>query len=541
MGYPGATRPVTFAPTMPVSCSTLDYAATGAFSPLVLDYLAGAPHLTPFYHRPPTLAALGEQLTEKAASYSAAQRATLATEVRRQYLDRLATPVHPAVVRNLDALAASDTFTVTTGHQLSLLTGPLYFIYKIVSTIKLAQQLQAAYPAHRFVPVFWMATEDHDLAEIDHFTAFGQTFRWQTPQTGATGRMHPDPALRQVLAALPQRFPELEAAYDAPTLADATRRLVHTLFGEYGLVALDADSPALKAVLRPVVESEISGPTIQQAVHRADEELAAWYKPQVYARPLNFFYLDGTTRERLERRADGSFAVLNTPLTFSESELREMAALQPERFSPNAVLRPLYQELLLPNLAYIGGGAEVAYWLQLKGMFAQFNVPFPVVLLRNSALYLPATQAKRARQLELAPADLFQDLATMRRQLATRRGDAPLTLADEQARVAAVFEELRSLAVSLDTTLDRAVRAEAHRAADRLDHLRRRLQRARDGRHATDFARLTVLKEALFPGGALQERVENVLSLLAGTPRLIADLVACFDPLAGRFTVLLEE
>lgn len=523
----------------------LDYAATGAFAPLVLDYLARAPHLTPFYHRFPTLENLGEQLREKAAAYAPAQRAILAAEVRRQYLEQLGTPIHPAVVANLDRLADARTFTVTTGHQLSLMTGPLYFIYKIVSTVKLCQQLAAAYPAHRFVPVFWMATEDHDLAEIDHFSVNGRAFRWETSQRGATGRMQPDAALRALLDELTQLFPGaalLTAAYrDSPTLADATRQLVHQLFGAWGVVALDADVPALKAALTPVVQQELAGPVVQQAVHRANEELAAHYKPQVYARPINFFYLDGDIRERLEQRDDGTFAVLNTDYTFTAAELNDLAETHPERFSPNVALRPVYQELLLPNLAYIGGGAEVAYWLQLRGVFTALNVVFPVVMLRNSALVLPATATARAAQLGLTATDLFADVATLKRRVAERLGDAPLTFAAEQAAVAAVFDQLRAQASGIDSTFDKAVAAEAHRAAKRLDHLRQRLQRARDRRHATAFAQLEKLKEQLFPKGGLQERTENVLSLLPNSLHLIADLISAFDPLAGQFTVLRQS
>lgn len=520
----------------------LDYAATGAFAPLVLDYLARAPHLAPFYHRFPTLENLGEQLREKEQAYAPAQRALLAGEVRRQYLQRLGTAIHPAVVANLDRLAEPTTFTVTTGHQLSLLTGPLYFIYKIVSTVKLCQQLAAAHPGHHFVPVFWMATEDHDLAEIDHFSVNGRAYHWLTSQHGATGRMQPDAALAALLDELAVAVPEaseLLAAYrDAPTLADATRRLVHALFGMWGVVALDADVPALKTALTPIVQQELIAPVVQQAVHRTNEDLAAYYKPQGYVRPINFFFLDDHVRERIERRDDGLFGVLNTHLTFTGTELAQLAATNPERFSPNVILRPVYQELLLPNLAYIGGGAEVAYWLQLRGVFAALHVPFPVIVLRNSALVLPATATTRAGKLGLTAADFFADVPTLKRRVAEKLGDAPLTLAQEQSAVAAVFDQLRSQAAGIDPTLEKTVAAEAHRTAKRLDHLRQRLQRARDRRHATAFAQVEGLKERLFPKGGLQERSENILALLPESPSLLADLLAAFDPLAARFTVL---
>ena len=520
----------------------LDYAATGAFAPLVLDYLARAPHLAPFYNRFPTIENLGEQLREKAAAYSPAQRATLAAEVRRQYLEQLGSPIHPAVVANLDHLAQPTTFTVATGHQLSLMTGPLYFIYKIVSTVKLCRQLAAAYPEHHFVPVFWMATEDHDLAEIDHFSVGGQRYQWQTNQRGATGRMRPDAALLALLAelttAVPEAAPLAEAYTAAATLADATRRLVHTLFGAWGVVALDADAPVLKAALAPVVRAELAAPVVQQAVHRANEELAAHYKPQVYARPLNFFYLDGDTRERLERHDDGTFRVVNTSLTFTAEDLLMMTERHPERFSPNVVLRPVYQEIILPDLAYIGGGGEVAYWLQLRGVFAALGVLFPVLLLRNSAMVLPPAMAAKVVKLGISAVDLFGSVSELHRRVAASLGGTHLSLAQEIDALMAWFDQLTSRAIRLDKTLEGAVRAEEARTRKRIEHLSHRMQKALDRRYATDFDRVDTLKERLFPANGLQERHDNVLSLLPQLPYLLDELLAAFEPLAGQFTVL---
>jgi uncharacterized protein YllA (UPF0747 family) len=156
-------------------------------------------------------------------------------------------------------------------------------------------------------------------------------------------------------------------------------------------------------------------------------------------------------------------------------------------------------------------------------------------------MYLPRAYAKKLRQLGLTPLELFADFITLKRRVATLLGDEPLTLADEQARVAAVFADLHQLAAGIDATLEKTVAAEAHRTAKRLDHLRQRLQKARDRRHATSFERLEVLKNKLFPGGTLQERVESILTLLPGNATLVRDLLAAFEPLDNQFTVLLEE
>jgi uncharacterized protein YllA (UPF0747 family) len=175
--------------------------------------------------------------------------------------------------------------------------------------------------------------------------------------------------MADMLAALPEVAPLFTEAYTQhATLADATRTLTHRLFGQYGLVTLDADNPTLKQVLKPIIKEELAQQKAHKLVTEISEKLAGEYKAQVMAREINLFYLDAGLRERIVQE-DGRYKVLNTELVFSETEILELADTAPEKFSPNVILRPLYQELLLPNLAYVGGGAEVNYWFQLKTPF----------------------------------------------------------------------------------------------------------------------------------------------------------------------------
>ncbi|KAI9027820.1 Bacillithiol biosynthesis BshC [Hyaloraphidium curvatum] len=520
----------------------VDYGATNAFSSLCIDYIARSPRLAPFYGRFPDLPAFADQIRDKAASYSPEQRAVLVSELQRQYGD-LGDDVHPEVAENIARLSRSNCFALVTGHQLNLMTGPLFWAYKIISTVKLAFQLGEAHPDCCFVPVFYMATEDHDLAEIDHFSFAGKTFRWKPEQRGATGRMRIDDSLVELLDSLPARFRGITATYGlGSSLAQATRRLAHELFGRFGVVALDADSPALKAFFRPVVESEIDGTAIHRAITAADARLEKLgYRPQIHARPTNLFYLYGDLRTRLERRFDGNFEVVGTGLVFSRDELRTLSRTHPERFSPNVGLRPLYQEILLPNVAYVGGGSELAYWGQLKGVFDLFSVPFPIVVLRNSAMYMDRSAVQLARELELEPADFFADTAALKRRLAERLGDVPVDVSEELAQIAAAFARLEARANGIDAAAARAAVAHGERAARSVRKLRARMEKARDRRHERTFAKLDMLKAAMLPGGVLQERVEGLLTILAGNRNLLDDLYAAFDPLAFKFTILMES
>ena len=533
--------------SMPTTCSTLPYAETGAFSGLLTDYLAQKPALVPFYHRFPSLENFAAQIEEKQASYSPDARQRLVAALREQYA---ASDAPAAVAANIELLTQPNTFTVTTGHQLNLLTGPLYFIYKIVSAIKLSRQLKEKYPQHDFVPVYWMATEDHDFAEINHFSLFGKTYAWDAANTGGpVGRLPLDGLAEQLLSQLP---PEVPAAFhqaysESKNLAEATRRLADSLFGEFGLVTLDADRPALKQALVPLLEREIKEQTSNAAVQATNGRLtAAGYKPQVYSRPINLFFItDDGKRERLEPDATGAdcveVTVRNTAKCHSQAELLALARQYPEQFSPNVVLRPVYQELLLPNLAYIGGGAEVAYWFQLKDVFAAFGVLFPIVLPRNSAEYISRANGGKLKKLGLTWNEIFRPLPELKKQVGAALGQEEISLKEQQQALAATFQQVQDLAQRLDPTLVKTVAAEAQKAAGGLAGLEKRLSKAAEAKHETAYAQLTALKDKLFPNGGLQERSENVLSILINNPDFIKELLAAFEPLALEFTVLVEE
>ena len=531
---------------MPTTRTTLSYAETGAFSGLLTDYLAQNPALAPFYHRFPALANFAAQIEEKKAAYSSEARKRLVSALRDQYG---LTP-EPAIEASLLLLGEPTTFTVTTGHQLNLLTGPLYFIYKIVSAIKLSRQLKAAYPQYDFVPVYWMATEDHDFAEINHFSLFGKTYAWDAAGTGGpVGRLPLHGLAEQLLSQLP---PEVPAAFhkayaEAKNLAEATRKLTDALFGEFGLVTLDADRPALKQALVPLLVQEIGTQASNTAVQATNARLtAAGYKPQVYSRPINLFFItDEGKRERLEPDATGAdcveVTVRNTARCHSQEELLALARQHPEQFSPNVVLRPVYQEILLPNLVYIGGGAEVAYWFQLKDVFAAFGVPFPIVLPRNSAEYISRANAGKLKKLGLSVRDIFRPLPELKKQVGATLGQEEISLQAQQQALAAAFQQVQDLAQRLDPTLVRTVAAEAQKAAAGLAGLEKRLSKAAETKHETAYTQLAALKDKLFPEGGLQERSENVLSILINNPAFIKQLLDAFEPLALEFTVLEEE
>ena len=251
--------------------------------------------------------------------------------------------ISQSVSNSINSLSNSKTFTVTTGHQLNIFTGPLYFIYKIVTVINACKTLKQAYPDYNFVPVYWMACEDHDFEEINHFFFEGNKLEWETDQKGAVGRFDPS-KLKNIAERLPSGAEFFKDAYSQGTLGDAARTYVNHLFGEEGLVVVDGDNPELKALFSHVIEDDLFIHSAADKVSNTSSALESLgYKTQVYAREVNFFYLEDGVRERIEKTEDG-FVVLDTDIRLSNDEMRKLIQEHPERFSPNVILRPLYQE-----------------------------------------------------------------------------------------------------------------------------------------------------------------------------------------------------
>lgn len=526
----------------------IDYSDTGSFSQTLLSYLADQPELRPFYGERPTYSGFEQQI---AAKKNFPHRQLLTDSLREQYGSLLDSGAGgQAVADNIKLLENHNTYTVTTGHQLNIFTGPLYFIFKIVTAIRLAKDLKAAHPQYNFVPVYWMASEDHDFAEINNTRVYGKKIVWDTPAVAATGRMSTADIADTVkqycntfgLSDNGDKLKNIiEQAYLGHNkLADATRSLVHELFKNYGLVIIDADQVALKRILAPVAEQDILQENSFKAINSSSQQLEALgYHTQVHAREINFFYLTDSYRERLVRTADGRFEVLHQNRYFSEEELRAEIQEHPERFSPNVVMRPLYQELILPNLAYIGGGAEIVYWLQLKANFDQYKVAFPILVPRNSAMITDDQVAGKIFRLDLTFKSIFKPCDILKGDYVRRQTKHRLNLRDEWMEFNAIFGKIKLRAHKIDPSLGPSTEAVKARLKKAINNLEKKLLKADKQNHQDALIQIDRVKEKLFPGGGLQERSENFASLyLKHGDALLEELEKHFNPLDFKFTIL---
>jgi bacillithiol biosynthesis cysteine-adding enzyme BshC len=383
-----------------------------------------------------------------------------------------------------------------------------------------------------------MASEDHDYDEIKYFRLSGKKYVWETNQTGAVGRFNTK-GLDKLAAEIPGDNPIFREAYSKrKTLAAATRHYVNELFGDRGLVVLDADDRRFKRTLEPVIREDVLQQVNKPLVDQSNAGLhALGYKTQIYCRDINFFYLHDGIRSRLEAAGD-RFNVVDSDLSFSRAEIERFIADEPERFSPNVILRPLYQEMILPNIAYVGGPAEVIYWLQLHEVFKHFHVPFPMLMPRNFGMIINHETARKWSKTGLTLKDLFLEKDVLFKQWVLSHSSHDLSVEEQRRSVNELFQTLKQRAEHIDPTLRGFVDASAKRALTSLEKIEHKMLRAEKRQHTDKLRQIAEVKDELFPGSGLQERTDNFLNFYHRDSGFIDHLVANFDPFDYQFNIL---
>ncbi|HLV92049.1 MAG TPA: bacillithiol biosynthesis cysteine-adding enzyme BshC [Aequorivita sp.] len=524
----------------------IPYKDTGYFSKLICDYLDENTAIKPFYNRFPSLENFELQIEEKRKTFTKAQRQLLAKRIMLQYGYN---SMSQATLSNIDLLKENNTFTITTGHQLNLFTGPLYFLYKIYSVINLCEQLKEKYPNFHFTPIYWMATEDHDFEEINFFNLYNKKMEWKRESFGGVGELSTE-GLENVKRQIQQVFGEsnngkaltslfTEAYLKHDNLADATRYLANQLFHEQGLVIVDGNDPELKKCFIPYAERELKENLSYKEVTKTTKKLVAQgFAEQVHPREINLFYLQENLRERIIER-DGTFYINDTDITFTKEEIIKKLHENPERFSPNALLRPLYEEVILPNLCYIGGGGELAYWFQLKDYFEEVKVPFPILLLRNSALLVPDVLSKKLEKLNVKIEDLFLPKHEFITKRTKEISKIDIDFSKQKEHLQKQFEDLYKIAEQTDKSFLGAVAAQEKKQLNGLDNLEKRLLKAQKRNFSEEINRISKIQDELFPKHSLQERHHNFSEFyLEYGEKLLDILKEELNPLDMRFTII---
>jgi bacillithiol synthase len=529
--------------SMEAFCSTLPYHKTGAFSKLVTDYLAEADTIRPFYEHAMSYDGL-QQAIENRMQFNTL-RGLLQQVLHDQYA---ASELSGKQAIHLQKLDKPNTFTIVTAHQPNIFTGHLYFIYKILHSIKLAEDLNARWKQYHFVPVFYVGSEDADLEELGHIYAGGEKLVWQTEQTGAVGRMHTK-GLEVLIDRLAGQFCGLPYGKEmiallkrcylsSENIQTATFKLVNELFAEFGLLVLIPDDARLKRAFVPVMKKELLTQFSSKIVAKTIANLQENYKVQAAGREINLFYLfDDGRRERIEK-SGGIYRVLFTDLSFSEAEILSELEAHPERFSPNVILRGMFQETILPNIAFVGGGGELAYWLELKDLFHQSGVPYPVLVLRNSFLLVDHKAEKLINKLALSEEELFLSIMEQSDLLVQRLHGKQSEVDATMQALHDVYARLKEQAGGIDVTLEAHAEALLAKATKGIEGMGKKMKRAERRKMQDEARQLEKLKEILFPHNVLQERVENFMPYYAQYgPGLLQRLYKESLTLEGLFTI----
>jgi bacillithiol biosynthesis cysteine-adding enzyme BshC len=505
---------------MHTTASNIIFSATGFFTKLVADYIASDEKLKPFYEHEVNLDGIKNAIQQRKQFNT--NRTLLVENFRDKYSNIV---LKQKQQTNINLLANENTFTITTAHQPNIFTGHLYFIYKILHAIKLADYLNEQLPEANFVPVYYMGSEDADLDELGFIIINGTKYEWKTNQTGAVGRMNVDKALVQLidqfsgqLSVLPFGESIVTLMRDCyqigTTIEQATFAMVNELFAAYGLLILLPDDAQLKNVFSPIIAKELAEQFSHEAVPATVNQFPQEDKVQTSGRDLNLFYLQEQSRERIEKVGD-HFEVVNTELQFTSAEMTEELKNYSEKFSPNVILRPVFQEFILPNIAFIGGGGEIAYWLELKQVFAAAKVPYPMLIVRNSFLVVEQKYQEILEKLQISYATIFSKEFDLMNELVKRETTKQIELTKEKEQLQALYQHIGEVTGKIDATLHSHTAALFVKTNKRILALEKKMLRAEKKKFEAQQHQLHTIKSQLFPNHSLQERVENFMGLYA--------------------------
>ncbi|MCO6494723.1 MAG: bacillithiol biosynthesis cysteine-adding enzyme BshC [Bacteroidetes bacterium] len=379
--------------TISVSHKELDI-----LSPAVKSFIFNEAE-TKFLQIPNDFSKVKEQIELK-KGFTQNQRNILADEMERQYsFLSESEKINSLVWKNIQLLRQSNSYTLTTGQQIHIFLGPMYVPHKIMSAVANCIKLKEENPEYEFIPIFWMATEDHDFEEIRSVKLWNKEFVWNEEAGGATGELSCNnilPIIEQIRSSFNLKAEEneiltvFERFYsNSQNLSEATAKIVNHFYGQFGVIALDANKGVLKNFFKPFIIKELEEGFAYQSVKSFSEIIKSkGIETQIGARDTALFLFEKGKRERIDRIDKETFKLSPSGKLYSKQDLIELTENHPELFSPNVALRPLYEEVILPNLAYFGGAGEIAYWFQLKELFKQSDIPYPILMLRKMAVYL---------------------------------------------------------------------------------------------------------------------------------------------------------
>ncbi len=437
---------------------------------------------------------------------------------------------------NIDALLNDNAVAVVTGQQVGLFTGPLYTIYKTITVLKLVDQLRELHPEYQFIPVFWLEGEDHDVEEVDSGSLVNKSndlFKLKYPvaepgeNVGPIGQLQFTDSIADVFREAEEGLTESEfkgkvlelfrVAYQpGMTFNRAFVHLMNDLLEDSGLVFLDPHDPEFKKLLAPVFRTELEQtPKLCRLIIDQSAAVEKQYHAQVKPRPVNLFFFHNKGRYLIEPKGEG-FGLKGTRKQFTRDELLGLVQDRPELFSPNVVLRPICQDVLLPTVAYVGGPGEISYFAQLKPLYAEFSIPEPIIYPRASISLVEEKVEKVLSRYNLELTEFFRDAEFVKEKVAEQVSDVKL---EELfgGTDAAVHEALQSLGRGLskiDKTLLGALETGTKKIDFQIETLRNKAIAAQKRQSEAALRQIEKASYHVFPYSNFQERELNILHFL---------------------------
>jgi len=525
---------------------TLPFESIPHQTKLFLDYLRDPLSLRRFY---PSAVRIHQDVAARAPEVLAAHeidRTELCDALERM---NLGWGAGPETLKNIARLREADCVAVVSGQQAGLFTGPLYTIYKALSAVKLAACLEQN--GTKAVPVFWIATEDHDFEEVATAEFIGCDCRLASvtvpkemhAEGVPVGRVVLDDSVSETIKRLLDVLPETEFTPELEKLlreswqpgvgfGEAFARMMTRLMGEYGLVLLDPIDAELKRLAAPLyAEAARRAHEIAMAIEaRSRDLIEAGYHAQVVANensfPL-FLHTEDGARHAVSRTEDGRYHAKDTDENYTAEELAQSALREPERFSPNVTLRAVVQDYLLPTVAYYGGAAEIAYFAQTAEVYRLLNRPATTILPRSSLTIVEHRIGRTLERYDLKLSDFFAGLdAVLARVVEEHLGAGTAqTFSRTEENFNRELDRLKEQLQTVDPTLTDALETGRRKIFYQLEGLRNRFHRAQMARDRAAHRQIERAATALYPNKTLQERVVNITSLYARHGRYVMDWI----------------
>ena len=486
---------------------------------------------------------------KKKLEFSKEKRKTLVAEIKQQYKG---VKISKTLNNNINTLLDEKTFSVTSGHQLSLFSGPIYFIYKIISTIKIVSELNKRSKKQKFVPIFWLASEDHDFDEISQVNISGKLLKWEKETLNKpVGKINSD-KIENVIKEYKNEIIDSKYSSDLIKLIDkhyssftslsrATRSFINSLFSEYGVIVIDADSKNFKEIFVDNMKKEVLNGLCNNAVSKQILNIKKNfedYKPQVNPSDINFFKIGDSGRVRIRKQGSG-FKIDKDSKNISKDYLINQITDNPEKFSPNVIMRPLYQEMILPNVCFVGGSSEIKYWIQLKSYFDKSKVVFPILTLRNSTFIVNSKISKNIEKSGLEMQNFFVSKEKLLKDKLRQLSKTNLNFDDLRKTLLNQFEYFKKISRETDKSFIGAISAQEKKQLNGIENLEKKFYKAQKIKYQKELDRIEQIYNFLYPDNIPQERVinfGNIYSELGNN--LFKILIKNFKPFENKILVL---